>query len=331
MDEKIKEVINQYELEIKNVYRARGAYMLDTTQGLRILREFRSTKAKAEMAQCVKEALRERGVLHTDVYVRNKDGDIVTENSMGNPYVLREWYLGEECNLKDTEDLKAAAGNLAALHNHMYDLLPEKLVFQSDTASEHLLKHNRELRRVRTYIKDKKQRNEFELLFLSMFSEFYHEAEEAESIVLGMDCDALYEQLEEKQWLCHGAYNYHNILMLKQGEMATTNFEKVHLQLQVEDLYDFLRKIMEKNNWNEEYFRIVVDSYQEKRMLSDLERKILYVNMKYPEKFWKIINYYFNSKKTWISGKNIEKLQGLQQQKSARRALLEKMPKMLEI
>lgn len=331
MDEKIKEVINQYELNIKNVYRARGAYMLDTADGLRILREFRSTKGKAEMAQAVKEGLREKGIRNLDLYVRNKEGEIITENSMGNLYVLREWYLGEECDLKETKDLEKAAKNLAEIHNQMHGLLSENLVFQGDTTAEHLLKHNRELRRVRTYIKDKKQRNEFELLFLSMFSEFYHEAEDAESIVLSLDCARLYEQLEEKQWLCHGAYNYHNILMLKNGEIATTNFEKVHLQLQVEDLYDFLRKIMEKNNWNEEYFRLVLHAYQEKRQLSEQERNILYVRMKYPEKFWKIINYYYNSKKTWISGKNIEKLQSLQQQKSTRRSLLEKIPKILEI
>ena len=34
MDEKIKEVIDKYELDIKNVYRARGSYMLETTDGL---------------------------------------------------------------------------------------------------------------------------------------------------------------------------------------------------------------------------------------------------------------------------------------------------------
>ena len=47
MDDKIKEVVEQYELNIKNVYRVRGAYILDTGEGLRILREFRSTPQKA--------------------------------------------------------------------------------------------------------------------------------------------------------------------------------------------------------------------------------------------------------------------------------------------
>ena len=67
MDEKIKEVIDQYELELKNVYRMRGAYMLDTSQGLRILREFRSTVQKAELAQKVKETMRVKGYAYTDL------------------------------------------------------------------------------------------------------------------------------------------------------------------------------------------------------------------------------------------------------------------------
>ena len=28
----------------------------------------------------------------------------------------------------------------------------------------------------------------------------------------------------------------------------------------------------------------------------------------YPEKFWKILNYYFNANKAWIPNKNMEKL-----------------------
>ena len=55
--------------------------------------------------------------------------------------------------------------------------------------------------------------------------------------------------------MVHGEYNYHNILMI-QGDynyrkepyrIATTNFEKFKPDVQVEDLYYFLRKVMEKH------------------------------------------------------------------------------------
>ena len=43
----------------------------------------------------------------------------------------------------------------------------------------------------------------------------------------------------------HGDYNYHNILILP-GDTAITNFEHMRIGIQVQDLYYFLRKAMEK-------------------------------------------------------------------------------------
>lgn len=38
----------------------------------------------------------------------------------------------------------------------------------------------------------------------------------------------------------------------------------------------------------------------------------------YPEKFWKIINYYYNSNKAWYSEKNEDKLKQFQKQEKNR-------------
>lgn len=330
MDDKIREVVEQYELNIKNVYRVRGAYILDTGEGLRILREFRSTEQKAEFAQYIKEGLRERGYPYTDLYLRNREGNLITENVMGNRYVLKHWFMGEECNLKSEKQVARAAENLGRLHIMMRGMTTEPMTFQADTFAETLIKHNRELRRVRSYIREKKQRNEFELLFLSIFSEFYQEAEDAESMLSNIDGSVLYQQLNTQQTLCHGSYNYHNILFTSE-KIATTSFERAHLQLQVMDLYDFIRKLMEKNNWDFSLLQTVLDNYQKICPISKEEKKLLYIWLIYPEKFWKITNFYYNSKKTWMSGKNIEKLQGLQQQKKQRMSLLEKVPEILQV
>lgn len=324
MDEKMREVVDQYEVEIKNVYRFRGAYMLETKDGLMILREFRGTKSKAELAQKVKEGLINRDFHNVDVYLRNKKEELITENSMGTRYVLKRWFTGEECNLKDKNSVAAAAKNLAVMHELMKGILPETVEFQGDTFPMVIRKHNRELRRVRAYIREKKQRNEFELLFLSLFSEFYKEAEEAEELLEGLSYEGLYEDMTKEQTFCHGSYNYHNILFTPQG-IATICFEKVQLQIQVMDFYDFVRKIMEKNNWNEGYLNTALSGYESVRTFSKEEKKALYIALAYPEKFWKVTNFYYNRKKTWFSAKNIEKLQVLQQQKSQRRAVLKRL------
>ena len=49
----------------------------------------------------------------------------------------------------------------------------------------------------------------------------------------------------------------------------------------------------------------------------------LYYRFAYPEKFWKIANFYYNSGKVWIPGRNMEKLEKLVDLRRAKNAFLE--------
>ena len=44
--------------------------------------------------------------------------------------------------------------------------------------------------------------------------------------------------------------------------------------------------------------------------------------LSYPEKLWKIVNFYYNSGKAWIPEKNQEKLDRLLEQEAARKKFL---------
>ncbi len=52
------------------------------------------------------------------------------------------------------------------------------------------------------------------------------------------------------------------------------------------------------------------------------EYRQLYYRLAYPEKFWKIVNFYYNSGKAWIPDKNMEKLVKVMQQEKSKQAFL---------
>ena len=56
-------------------------------------------------------------------------------------------------------------------------------------------------------------------------------------------------------------------------------------------------------------------AYHRQRKLSWEEIENLRIRFSYPEKYWKLGNYYFTHRKSWVSGKNIEKIQKLASQK----------------
>ena len=51
-----------------------------------------------------------------------------------------------------------------------------------------------------------------------------------------------------------------------------------------------------------------ISEYDKIRKISDEEHRILKVMLMYPEKFWKIVNQYYNGNKSWIPDKNMGKL-----------------------
>ncbi len=122
--------------------------------------------------------------------------------------------------------------------------------------------------------------------------------------------------------ICHGDLNHHHILMGR-DYVAVTEFNKMHLGLQVEDIYDFMRKVMEKHNWNAGLGASMLDAYERILPLDPLERRCLYYLFLYPEKYWKQISFYYNTNKAWIPERSTEKLAALGRQQENRMEFIE--------
>ena len=72
-----------------------------------------------------------------------------------------------------------------------------------------------------------------------------------------------------------------------------------------------MRKILEKSGWNINLAEEMLKTYHRIRPISAEEWENLKIRFTYPEKFWKLSNYYYTHNKAWISEKNTEKLQAL--------------------
>ena len=90
--------------------------------------------------------------------------------------------------------------------------------------------------------------------------------------------------------------------------MATVNFDHYTIDHPLTDLYTFLRKAMEKNEYRIELLTNLLDTYALRIPFSSADYKLLYYLFLYPEKFWKISNQYHNMNKAWIAPKMMEKL-----------------------
>lgn len=358
MEDKCQEVLMKYPLKVYNIYRARGAHLLETDCGLKLLKCFEGSRNRALFEHSVKEHLCMQGFYNTDQYVKTLENDIIAMDQSGCKYIVKNWFWGEECNLKELSQIEMASANLARMHCALRDVefTKDQLEFNiSGNLQETFAKRNRELKRVKSYIRDKRQKNEFELVYLNYYDEFYEQGLEATEGLSISDYNNLLEDAVCRRTVCHGNYTYHNIIMIKNKNeavskahtppgwinrqpisitdmssewsksIATTNFEKSHIGLQITDLYQFIRKVMEKNDWDIQYGSNIIEAYDRIQSISKKELNILYLLLLYPEKFWKITNYYYNGKKVWISGRNIQKLNSIGEQNPKKGVFLKRL------
>ena len=323
MEEKIEEVIKQYPIHVIGKRRIRGAILLETREGLFTLTNYKENLKKLQFQEQIKQILIDCGYNYVDKGVLNENGELLSRDGRGNRWLLKHWFQGRECNLCDEREIILATRHLAGLHNAM-QLPPEireEFMEERPCVTETMERHIREMKRVYNYIRNKRKRNEMELCILTLFPEFYQQASCVRDYFTQLDCLALQECCIRQGRAYHGNYSYHNVLF-QEKQIVVTNFEGADLGIQVIDLYDFLRKIMEKNDWNVRQGIRILEEYRQVRSMEQAEAEFLYLLLLFPEKFWKQINFYYNGKKAWMSMKNYDKLLKIQSQEERRKKFL---------
>ena len=303
-----------YELTADRSARTRGALLCYTSQGLLILREFHGSEKKLKKQQELLLHLKECG-MNTDYFLQNTQESLVSKDKDQMAFTLQHWYEGRECDTKSRDDIIKSVRTLARLHILMKMEPVEE--YRERSLRDEYLRHNQELRKIRKFIRKKGASSVFEKDYLASVEWFLQRAQYAVELLDETEYDSLREKVWREGQVCHGEYNQHNVLMLK-GEdetAAVTNFGHWNFDIQMADLYRFMRKILEKYNWNLNLAQEMLREYHRIRPISKAEWQNLRVRFTYPEKYWKLANYYYSHKKVWISEKNVEKLQNLIRQR----------------
>lgn len=307
MQEFEQKILEQYDIEVSSTRKVRGAVLCETNKGLFLLKEVTASEKRIPALCGLYTWLYEQEEYRIDYMLANRNGEYVSSLDNGERYMLKKWYTGRECDIKKTREIFESAGNLAKLHIIMRHELEHELT-EGIKIEEKYRRHNRELKKVRQFTRKAVPKGEFEFDFLKQFDLMYQWAEAAVCELEQSDYERLYQEEMDRFSMIHGEYNYHNIIMTKEG-IVTTNFEKFRRDIQVEDLYYFLRKVMEKSGWKVRLGDGMLNAYSAIHPLTRSETEYLKIRLIYPEKFWKIANSYYCTNKAWISVKNIEKLQ----------------------
>ncbi len=325
MNDRAINLLENYDIEVLRTAKGRGAILCEANNGYYIFKEYAGPKYKLQFQKEMLEKVMQECNIPVEMIVPTKEGELFVKDNDQTCYILKTYFTGRECNIKDMEECKQALQTLAHLHKSMRmpveSVQESSVVYRIDLEYE---KHNRELTKVRRFLRQKSQKSKFELFLLSKYDFFLENAlqvtEELKTFDMEKDCRYILEQ----GYLCHGDFQHHNIIK-NDKKMAVINFEKCVRDNPVRDLYLFMRKLLEKNNWNVELGKELLHSYQKVNELSAHDFVQLYYRFAYPEKFWKIVNFYYNSGKAWIPEKNVDKLRKVIEGEQYKRIFLDQL------
>ncbi len=321
MNDRAVALLEQYDIEILKTRKGRGAILCDTPAGTLTFKEYAGTEARLAAENQLLQSIASKGQVHTDALIPTKEGTFSVKDRDGISYILKTYVDGRECDIYDTAECVTAMELLAGLHNAMESADTEGKA-ANDSPLQEYEKRNRELAHIRSFLGKKRQKQPFERFLKSCMDTYLEQAKQV------TDGWRLYEEErgsgEVTVGFCHGDYQYHNILFAE-GQWFVVNFEKFHQGSQVTDIYLMMRKLLEKSDWSQELGRDLLDAYQRVRSIPAYDYVDLYYRLAYPEKFWKIANFYMNSRKAWIPEKNMEKLSKVLEQEEAKQDFLEKV------
>ncbi len=316
-------LLEQYDIDVIRTKKGRGALLCDTDKGTLILKEYSGNPEKIIVQEMLLSNLAAAGLLVEKIFP-SKEESLFVEDNEGKKYLLKSYFENRECNIRDMEECKEAVRTLARLHRHMrltrdevesYGISP----FSIEKDYE---KHNKELRKVWRYLRKKSQKTMFEVQLLQEYNYFLDQAQEIFSQWQAFALPEDLEYIKDRGLFCHGEYQYHNII--KSGyDFAVINFERCIMDNPVRDLCYFMRKLLEKGDWSIHTGDALLEAYNSVNPLPARFFVELYYRLAYPEKFWKIVNFYFNSGKAWIPERNREKLEILCAQEKEKQEFLD--------
>ncbi len=320
MNDRAVNVLENYDMEVIRTFKGRGTIICETNNGYRVLKEYKGSAEKLELLELLQEKVSE--TIRTDRLVRNKEGELSCKDGDGTIYIVKEQLDGRECNYKNEEEILQAFRTMARLHKKMCYIGEMAQSLPIYYYVDEMEKHTKECKHARNYLRKLKIKSDFERALLKEYNYFMKQAEDMVKRAKEENREEYDTYVRTNGFFCHGDYQYHNVIFSK-NETAVINLEHFALDSGVRDFYLLFRKISEKTDWSLSLGERMLDAYQSNRAFSKTELRQLYDRLAYPDKFWKIVNFYYNSKKSWIPDKNMEKLENLVSQERAKEKLLQ--------
>lgn len=308
MNEVDKEIAEKYNLEIKSIVPFKDVFIISTSKGKKYLKKTILSPERIQFIHAVKEHLYKSSFTKLDRYLCTNEGEPYLISN-GNCYTLTNIIEGNECNFDNRGEIVKSARLLAQLHNASKGFIAPINCLPRDELGKLPVYFNKRLEEIKKLKKAAiKEKNKFDYMFLQQYDYFYKLGENVIQLITNSVYDELVTTAKQDGIFCHHDFTHNNIIS-NSNELHIINFDYCCIELKVYDIANFLRRKMRKCNWDINEAKVIIDEYRTIEDISEDEFFVLKLILQFPQKFWRVINKYYNSKRSWSEKSFIVKLQ----------------------
>lgn len=302
------EVAGKYNLGVRNIQPYKDIYIINTTIGKKVLKKSPFSPERILFIHGAKEHLYKNNFKNLDRYLCTIDGSpyIILDEEV---YTVTDLIEGRECNFDSRDDIIKAANLLACLHKASKGYIPpdgSKVQDDLGKLPSYFNKRLIELRKLRKIARKGKSR--FDHLFLQYVDYFYDQGEKVINKLTSKCYENLVNNARQEGGFCHHDFTHGN-LICSDGKVSIINFDYCCFELKVYDIANFLRRKMRKSNWAVNEARAILNEYQTVEKISSDEFFVMKLVLQFPQKFWRVANKYYNSRRSWAEKVYYSKLQ----------------------
>lgn len=317
-----REIAVNYGLEVRNLFPYKDTFMIVTSQGRKVLKKIPFSPERIKFVHSAKEHLVKNGFVNVDRYLIALSGEPCF-------YYNSSWYSvvdfldGRESSFDNDNDVRKAAVVLAQLHAASRGYIApgdSKVQDELGKLPVYFEKRLEDIKKMRKQARKGKSR--FDQLFLQYADFFVESGEKAIGELSASSYEKIVGKTREEGLFCHHDYTHHNIIM--EGSKTTiTNFDYCCYELRVYDIANFIRRKMRKCDWDISKTELIINSYNSIETLSNEELSVMKIMLQFPQKLWRVVNRYYNSRRSWSERSFVMRLQEVIDETGYHKAFIE--------
>ena len=308
----IEHILKKYDINVKSIDQCGQTYIIDSDTGLYRVESTKYNKESVKRDYNITDYLVKEGFDNVIKYKRTLDGRLFVKEK-GIYFYMKEHIETRECDISDFNEVIGSITLLANFHSKVNgeDSSKYRFKYKKDRYLPYRYsKWCRKLLKFQRLIQNKKTMTEFDKKYYDNIKGYYLQGIMALNLLNQSNYDDVLKRAKSEKHICHGNYYYHNVLLSKSQEYYMTGFDHMAIDLRMQDLGKFIRKLMPQKDymWDFEKCREIIKSYSSIINISKEELKILLSTIIFPYSFCRLGKAIYEKHRSIFDPKYIKKL-----------------------